>query len=236
MGAGRVGAGGPATRAGTTGRAATTHLSADLPDAQVGRFALLSASNPARWFETDSGGTIRIDVERDRDPLGDPDAAVAAIGWGYRSFNAPGPLTEAETLILPRGEGVLAISRRLADAGIVRDFRVFAVGVRLHKAERRLRAGEYRFPAQASMLQVMQQLAAGETVVRRLTLPEGLTVEGSWIEPGFNRCFQLMACDDARLLQEWILGFRGLGVRFEIVPVVPSAETRAVVEPFLPED
>ena len=103
-------------------------------------------------------------------------AAVAAIGWGYRSFNAPGPLTEAETLILPRGEGVLAISRRLADAGIVRDFRVFAVGVRLHRAERRLRAGEYRFPAQASMLQVMQQLAAGETVVRRLTLPEGLTV------------------------------------------------------------
>ena len=64
-------------------------------------------------------------------------------------------------------------------------------------------------------------------------LPEGLTVEGSWIEPGFNRCFQLMACDDARLLQEWILGLRGLGVRFEIVPVVPSAETREVVAPFL---
>ena len=55
----------------------------------------------------------------------------------------------------------------------------------------------------------------------------------SWIEPGFRRCFQIMECDDARLLQEWVLGFHGLGAHFEIVPVVPSAETREVVAPFL---
>lgn len=67
-------------------------------------------------------------------------------------------------------------------------------------------------------------------------LPEGLEFVGSWIEPGFSRCFQLMRTDDARTLQSWILGLRGLGVRFEIVPVVPSAETRAVVEPFLDRD
>jgi hypothetical protein len=63
-------------------------------------------------------------------------------------------------------------------------------------------------------------------------LPEGLTVVGSWIEANFDRCFQVMACDDARLLQEWVLGWGHL-VEFEIVPVVPSAETRAVVEPHL---
>ena len=57
-------------------------------------------------------------------------------------------------------------------------------------------------------------------------VPEGLTYVGSWIEPGFRRCFQLMETDDARLLQTWIFGFRGFGVRFEIVPVVPSAQTR----------
>lgn len=64
-------------------------------------------------------------------------------------------------------------------------------------------------------------------------LPEGLRYVDSWIEPGFARCFQLMECDDARLLQEWVLGWRGLGVTFEIVPVVPSAETRAIVAPHL---
>ena len=33
-------------------------------------------------------------------------------------------------------------------------------------------------------------------------LPEGLKYIDSWIEPNFDRCFQLMECDDARLLQE----------------------------------
>ena len=74
-------------------------------------------------------------------------------------------------------------------------------------------------------------------VYRRLreggrTLPDGLKYVGSWIEPNFDRCFQLMECDDARLLQQWILEWRELGT-FEIVPVVPSQETQAVVAPFL---
>ena len=64
-------------------------------------------------------------------------------------------------------------------------------------------------------------------------LPDGLKFVNSWIEPSFARCFQVMECDDVRLLQQWVLGLRGLGVRFEIVPVVPSAETRDVVAPFL---
>ncbi|GHD43096.1 hypothetical protein GCM10017083_08790 [Thalassobaculum fulvum] len=64
-------------------------------------------------------------------------------------------------------------------------------------------------------------------------LPDGLEYVDSWIEANFGRCFQLMRCDDARLLQEWVLGWRGTGTTFEIVPVVPSQETRAVVEPLL---
>ena len=60
-------------------------------------------------------------------------------------------------------------------------------------------------------------------------LPEGLRVVASWIEANFDRCFQVMECDDARLLQEWVLSWSA-HVAFEIVPVVPSAETRAVVD------
>ena len=67
-------------------------------------------------------------------------------------------------------------------------------------------------------------------------LPDGLVYRDSWVEPGFGRCFQLMECDDAALLQEWVLGWRGTGVTFEIVPVVPSARTRALVEPVLDRD
>lgn len=64
-------------------------------------------------------------------------------------------------------------------------------------------------------------------------LPDGLCFVDSWVEPNFARCFQLMECDDLRLLQQWVLGWRGTGATFEIVPVVSSKETREVVAPFL---
>jgi hypothetical protein len=75
-----------------------------------------------------------------------------------------------------------------------------------------------------------------EAVYRRLHergrgLPDGLEYVGSWVEASFERCFQLMECDDARLLQEWVLHWRDLA-DFEIVPVVPGAETRETVERF----
>ena len=60
-------------------------------------------------------------------------------------------------------------------------------------------------------------------------LPDGLRYVDSWVEANFGRCFQLMECEDLRLLQEWVLKWRGAGVSFEIVPVVSSDETRKIV-------
>jgi hypothetical protein len=62
--------------------------------------------------------------------------------------------------------------------------------------------------------------------------PEGLTYVGSWIEANFDRCFQLMECEDVRLLQRWALMWQDL-CEFEFVPVTPSAETVEVVKPML---
>ncbi len=63
-------------------------------------------------------------------------------------------------------------------------------------------------------------------------MPEGLKYVGSWVEPNFDRCFQLMECDDPRLFQEWVARWEGL-IEFEIVPVVPSRETFAAIAPLL---
>jgi hypothetical protein len=62
--------------------------------------------------------------------------------------------------------------------------------------------------------------------------PEGLKYVNSWIEPNFDRCFQVMECDDARLLQQWIASWCDL-IDFEIVPVLTSAETRETIAPLL---
>lgn len=59
-------------------------------------------------------------------------------------------------------------------------------------------------------------------------MPKGLEYIDSWIDVGLNRCFQLMKCDNADLLQEWIANWRDL-MAFEVVPVVPSKETSEIV-------
>jgi hypothetical protein len=56
-------------------------------------------------------------------------------------------------------------------------------------------------------------------------LPEGLTYVGSWVEDNFDRCFQLMECEDPRLFQQWTVHWEDL-VSFEIVHVVLSTEAR----------
>ena len=63
-------------------------------------------------------------------------------------------------------------------------------------------------------------------------LPAGLTYVGSWIEASFDRCFQLVECEDALLLQAWVLAWQGL-IEFEFVPVVPSQEVQELIAPLL---
>ena len=57
-------------------------------------------------------------------------------------------------------------------------------------------------------------------------MPEGLRYVDSWVSADLARCFQLMACDDAALLDQWIGRWQDL-VEFEVVPVITSAEAAA---------
>ena len=70
---------------------------------------------------------------------------------------------------------------------------------------------------------IYQRLAEGGR-----SMPDGLTYEGSWIEANFDRCFQVMACDDLGLLQQWMLGWDDL-MSFEIVPVASSQAVRELM-------
>ena len=63
-------------------------------------------------------------------------------------------------------------------------------------------------------------------------LPEGLIYHASWIEGNFDRCFQLMECDDLSLLQEWFLKWQDL-VEFEIVPIVESKTMTELIKKVL---
>jgi len=74
-----------------------------------------------------------------------------------------------------------------------------------------------------------------EPVYRRLReqgrmMPAGLRYLGSWIETNFDRCFQLMECDDERLFADWTANWSDL-MDFEIVPVTTSQEIQNVMLP-----
>lgn len=103
-------------------------------------------------------------------------AGIAGVVWFNAWFTAPGPLTAEKTLILSRGTSVAGIAETLAAEGVVSDPRLFQVATRVHGRGRTLKAGEYQFEAGASPRDVMARLIEGRTLVRRLTVPEGLTV------------------------------------------------------------
>ncbi len=54
----------------------------------------------------------------------------------------------------------------------------------------------------------------------------------SWVEANFDRCFQLMECEDARLLEQWAAHWQDL-VDFEFVPVRLSKEVVEIITPEL---
>ena len=107
-----------------------------------------------------------------------PAAAVVVGGvlaWGYARLTAPGPLEVPTTVIVAPGAGLDDIVRLLARAGVVGDTFALRWGARLTGAHKRLRAGEYAFPAGVSPAQVLAIVESGKVVVRRLTVAEGLT-------------------------------------------------------------
>ena len=58
--------------------------------------------------------------------------------------------------------------------------------------------------------------------------PDGLTYVTSWVTTDLTRCYQVMECEDAALLDTWIGAWRDL-VEFEVHPIITSAEAAARV-------
>ncbi len=62
--------------------------------------------------------------------------------------------------------------------------------------------------------------------------PDGLQYVGSWVSHDFQRCFQVMECEDPQLLAQWMANWQDL-VEFEVIPVRTSADAVAALAPRL---
>jgi len=100
---------------------------------------------------------------------------IGAVRWAFHQIEAPGPLAAARIHVVPKGAGMSQIARDLEAAGIIADQKLFRLYARYRKLDSDLHAGEYEFQPGISMKDVLAQLVAGKTVLRFVTIPEGLT-------------------------------------------------------------
>ncbi len=63
-------------------------------------------------------------------------------------------------------------------------------------------------------------------------MPEGLATVDSWVATDFERCFQLVACEDPELLQVWTQAWEDL-IEFEFHPILQSKQAVEIIAPDL---
>jgi UPF0755 protein len=105
-------------------------------------------------------------------------AAVGANIMWERLHEPYKGYTGAEQFVqIPPGAGGAEIRQRLVDAQVVRDPLTLRAALRWTGRSRALKAGEYRFDRPMSAIEVVDTLVRGDVYSRRLTFPEGLTIQ-----------------------------------------------------------
>ena len=103
-------------------------------------------------------------------------AIGVATGRWYcvQAWDGAGPLPQQTDFVVPR-DATDVVGQALQQAQIIDDVLPFRVAVLLTGSEGPLHAGEFAFPANASLHQVIDVLRYGRQVEHHLTIPEGLT-------------------------------------------------------------
>jgi UPF0755 protein len=101
--------------------------------------------------------------------------AAAVLFWQHGRYTEAGPLRRDTSVVVPKGTGVAEIAGLLLTRGVISDRRLFMAGAWAFGLDRKLRAGEFAFPAGISMQVVTRLLVSGQMVKRRFTVAEGLT-------------------------------------------------------------
>jgi peptidoglycan lytic transglycosylase G len=100
---------------------------------------------------------------------------AGAFAWLALS---PAPAVQAGPLVveIPPHEGLRGIAERLGEAGVVRSRAAFVALAVARGSLRRLKAGEYEVPRDASTLDVLELLESGRVRQHPILHPEGATV------------------------------------------------------------
>lgn len=86
-----------------------------------------------------------------------------------------GPLRTPTSIVIAKGDNSHIVADLLKENGIINNALLFRVFARFYQVDKKLKAGEYAFIPYESLFEVMQKIAHGDVIYRKITLPEGLT-------------------------------------------------------------
>ena len=104
-------------------------------------------------------------------------AAVAAMLYRQTSQPFKGYEGDEQFVTIEPGSGTRAIAERLIDAGVVSNAVTFRAALWRTGRARSLQAGEFRFDRPMTPTEVIEKIARGDVYNRRVTFPEGLTIQ-----------------------------------------------------------
>lgn len=104
-------------------------------------------------------------------------AAVGASLAGYALYAGMkgGPLSEPKLVLIERGMGTSAIAAKLEEDGVIDSSLLFKAYAKLSSKGASLKAGEYEFPPEISMVEALNLMEEGKVFDRKFTVREGLT-------------------------------------------------------------
>lgn len=91
-------------------------------------------------------------------------------------YDTPGPLVTQKQLVLERGLSRRGIITQLYEQGVIKHPLLVMALIEWRHKKGSFKAGEYLFEPGVTLRSVIHKLITGDVVVRRITIPEGMTL------------------------------------------------------------
>ena len=103
-------------------------------------------------------------------------AGCATIAFFYDyAIHQPMPVDRDILFLVQKGDSLNKIAKKLKEYGLIKNEYLFIFYSRINKIYPQVKAGEYLFDKNISLVQLSEKLVSGKVYLRKITFPEGLT-------------------------------------------------------------
>ncbi len=101
--------------------------------------------------------------------------ALGLAGFASLSWEGDGPSATDTMVYVEKGASLSSAAQHLQKAGVIADAKKFRLLARFFASNKSIKPGEYKMPRGASMSRVLDLLQAGDVLLRRITISEGMS-------------------------------------------------------------